>query len=156
MTFAETRTGRLLLRALTEADRQTVIRIQAEARGVAEAQFDSWLEDWAHFGFGYVAAIERATGELVGVGGVRLREWNGEKILNLYYRFVPTARGRGCATEMSRAVIDWADRTVPHYPVQISVDVRNVASLKVAGRLGFDTYLDVPLGGPVIRHFRRS
>jgi len=165
--FGEIRTARLLLRPLVEADRETVIRIQTDPRtnrhhpappDVAESgiKFDSWLADWAELGFGYVAVIEVATDSVVGVGGVQLREWGGEKILNLYYRFVPEVWGRGYATEMARAVVSWADRTLPQHPVQISVNIDNEPSLRVAKRLGFDTYAEAPFEGALTRHFRRG
>ena len=98
--------------------------------------------DWAEDGFGYVAVIEAATGEFTGVGGVQLREFDGEKILNLYYRFRPEFWGRGYASEMAAAVVGWAERELPRYPVQITVGVANVSfgfSIPPNGKLGGST-----------------
>lgn len=93
---------------------------------------------------------------VIGVGGLQLRDFGGELILNLYYRFVPEAWGNGYATEMATAVIGWADRALPGYPVQLSASVRNQPSLNVAERLGFGTYLETIHDGVLTRHFRRG
>ncbi|WAL64436.1 GNAT family N-acetyltransferase [Amycolatopsis cynarae] len=165
--FPEIRTGRLTLRRLTEDDRETVVEIQTDPRTNRHnptppdrveslAKFDSWLADWAELGFCYVAVVETATGSFAGVGGLQLRQFDGEEILNLYYRFRPEFWGRGYATEMASAVIAWADRTVPRYPVQISVSLSNTPSLRVAGRLGFQPYRDSVHDGVPSRHFRRG
>lgn len=165
--YADIHTGRLLLRRLVEADRETVLRIQTDPRtnrynpgprdiAEHEAKFESWLEDWAEHGFCYVAVIEKATQRFLGLGGLQLRQFGGQEILNLYYRFLPEAWGRGFATETSSAVIAWADGTLPQYPVQISVNVANRPSLKVAERLGFQTYTETFYAGALTRHFRRA
>ncbi|KAA9162100.1 GNAT family N-acetyltransferase [Amycolatopsis acidicola] len=165
--FTELRTCRLLLRPLTAADRETVVEIQTDpranvhnveppGRAETEEKFESWLADWAELGICYVAVIELETGWFAGVGGLQLREFGAEKVLNLYYRFRPEAWGQGYATEMSRAVIAWADEHLPQYPVQISVYLRNEPSLRVARRLGFSTYSESFYAGMLTRHFRRD
>lgn len=165
--FPEIRTERLVLRRLTEADRTAVVRIQTDPRTNAhhpdppdaeesEAKFESWLRDWAEHGFCYLPVRRLADEEVIGVGGLQLRDFGGEPILNLYYRFVPEVWGNGYATEMSAAVIAWADRTLPRHPVQISVSVHNQPSLNVAKRLGFRTYLETIHEGALARHFRRD
>ncbi|GAB2990939.1 GNAT family N-acetyltransferase [Amycolatopsis acidiphila] len=165
--FADIRTERLLLRRLTEADREAVVRIQTDPRtnryhpeppdaAEGEAKFDSWLRDWDHDGFCYLPVRELPGEQIVGVGGLQLRKFSTDLVLNLYYRFLPEVWGRGYATEMATAVIAWADRTLPQYPVQISVSVQNQPSLNVAKRLGFQTYLETIHDGALSRHFRRD
>lgn len=165
--FPDIHTERLLLRPLVEADRDAVVRIQVDPRtnrhnpsppGLPEgnAKFDSWLRDWRTDGFGYLPVVELGGGEVIGIGGLQRRLFHGEDILNLYYRFVPEAWGEGYATEMSRAVIAWADEVLPEFPVQISVNVANEPSLAVAARLGFRTHLETIYEGAPARHFRRD
>jgi len=165
VTSTELRTERLLLRPLVAADRETVIAIQTDPRTnryhpdpptaeAAKAKFETWLADWADDGFGYVAVIETTTGEFIGVGGVQLRQFEGEKILNLYYRFRPEFWGRGYATEMASAVVAWAERELP-YPIQITVSVENTPSLRIAEKLGFTAYAESVYAGIPSRHFRR-
>ncbi|TNC19221.1 GNAT family N-acetyltransferase [Amycolatopsis alkalitolerans] len=165
--FADIRTERLLLRRLAEADRETVVRIQTDPRTNAHnpdppdaehtnRKFDLWLRDWRIDGFCYLPVVELASRQVIGIGGLQLRRFGGEDVLNLYYRFLPEAWGKGYATEMSLAMIDWADRVLPRYPVQISVSVGNQPSLNVAKRLGFRTHLETIHDGALTRHFRRD
>lgn len=164
--FEEIRTARLVLRRLTDADRDAVVSLQcdprtyehtpAPTREEAAAKFESWLRDWEDHVFCYLPVCSRESGELVGVGGLQLREFGGEMILNLYYRFKPDEWGKGYATEMATAVIAWADRQMPEHPVQISVNVANQPSLNVAKRLGFLTYVESLHKGRLTRHFRRE
>jgi RimJ/RimL family protein N-acetyltransferase len=163
--FEEIHTPRLLLRRLAEADREAVVNLhsnpdtylysQAPTRAEADAKFDSWLREWDDHGFSYVPVCARDSGELLGIGGVQLRDFGGETILNLYYRFAPENHGKGYATEMAAAVVDWAEEKLPEYPVQISVQVTNQASMNVAKRLGFLTYVETLHEGYLTRHFRR-
>ncbi|HVV09968.1 GNAT family N-acetyltransferase [Amycolatopsis sp.] len=165
--FTPLETERLLLRRLVPADREQAVAIQSDPRtydfnrgapdeAESVAKFESWLKDWEELGICYVAVIEREPESFVGLGGLQLREFGGEKILNLYYRFLPEVWGRGYATETSRAVIAWADEHLPQYPVQISVFIRNEPSLRVAQRLGFSTYSESFYAGSLTRHFRRD
>lgn len=163
--FGEIRTARLVLRRLTEADRDAVVGLQSDprtyqhspapARAESEAKFDAWLRDWAEHGFGYLPVRARESGELLGVGGLRLSDFDGEQVLNLYYRFRPESHGKGYATEMATAILEWADRALPAYPVQISVRATNQPSLNVAKRLGFQLYVETLHDGDLTRHFRR-
>lgn len=164
--FREIRTERLVLRRLVEADREVVVALQADprtyehtvppTRAEAEAKFDSWLLDWAEYGFCYLPVRSLRSGEVLGVGGLQLRTFGDEPVLNLYYRFRPEHWGSGYATEMASAVIAWADRELPEHPVQISVNVANQPSLNVVKRLGFLTYVETLHEGHLTRHFRRD
>jgi RimJ/RimL family protein N-acetyltransferase len=165
--LTELRTARLLLRPLAEADRRTVLEIQTDPRtnqfnprppSEAEAfsKFDHWLTHWAEYGFGYLAVIETATGAFLGIAGPQIRDFAGELMLNLYYRFHPSAWGQGFATETAAAVVDWAERELPRYPVLISVAVDNKPSIKVAERLGFTHYTESEYDGALSRHYRRD
>ena len=50
---------------------------------------------------------------------------------------VPAARGRGIATEMLRALTDWAFQALDLGRVQVFVAPENVAALRLAERAGF-------------------
>jgi RimJ/RimL family protein N-acetyltransferase len=165
--FPSTHTDRLLLRPLRESDRQTVISIQTDPRtnvfnpnppdlDETVGKFEHWLAHWAEYGFGYLAVIERETGEFLGIGGVQVRDFAGEEVLNLYYRFQPSAWGKGYASEMAAAVVDWAEREVPKRPVVISVALSNEPSLRVVERLGFTDYVESVYDGALSRHYRRK
>ncbi len=94
----------------------------------------SYLLDWVEFGFGYLAVEERATGRLVGWGGVRLTA--AERTLNLYYRLAHDVLGRGYGTEMVRAIVAGAREELPDHVVAASIKRHNTASMAVAVRAG--------------------
>jgi RimJ/RimL family protein N-acetyltransferase len=164
--FEDLDTERLSLRALRESDRRAMVELDTDARtnlfnphppspGEADEKFGKWLRHWSDHGYGYVAITETGSDEIIGIGGVQTRELQGEKVLNLYYRFRPEAWGKGYATEMAMAVVAWAERELSTLPVVISVNVANGRSLRVAERLGFRKYVEEPYQGALSRHFRR-
>jgi hypothetical protein len=61
------------------------------------AQLDEWRVHWARAGIGYWAVVLPEAGEVIGFGGLRTHELDGEA---------------GDAPEMARAAIEWADRPV--------------------------------------------
>lgn len=106
----------------------------------SRARLEQWLEHWAEHGFGYwvVRAASEGTvpaaadGTVLGFGGVRLEEWDGEPVLNLYYRLAPTAWGRGIATELARAAVALGRQLRPELPVQAYAPSDNIPSQRTA------------------------
>lgn len=142
------RTERLLLRRVRPDDEAAAIEIHTDpetnryfpwARDAAGSK--AWLKEairrWDEHGFGYWAIEEAASGELIGFGGVSRVLDDGEEVLNLYYRFRPTAWGKGYAPEMARHTLAWAEANVPEAPVSIVTRPENTPSLRVAEKLGF-------------------
>ena len=101
-----------------------------------------WIGQWSSDGIGYWAVELLATGEVIGFGGVMHHEAEGEQVLNLYYRFRPSAWGRGYAAEMAAAAVEWAGEHRPHRPVVVITRPENVPSQRVAEKLGFRRYLE--------------
>lgn len=166
-TVTELRTPRLLLRPLREQDRQAMVDIHADPRtnrfnpdppSVATFldTFTAWLAHWAEHGFGYLAVTEPDGGEVLGLAGVRLREFHGERVLNLAYRFRPSAWGQGYAVEAAAAVMDWCTANLPGTAVLASVNVANKRSLRVVEKLGFTDWTEEMHEGAYTRHYRRS
>lgn len=94
--------------------------------------------------------------EVIGFGGLRTHELDGEATLNLFYRFRPRHRGRGYAPEMARAAIEWADRARPDRPVVIVTDLSNKPSQRVAEKLGFVNVGEREIEGPVLIYRRQE
>jgi RimJ/RimL family protein N-acetyltransferase len=165
--LTETKTERLLLRRLTEQDRETVVALQVDpATNVfnvkpyttdeAHELYDRWMKHWAEHGFGYIGVTELARPqEIIGFGGVRYLEWREERVLNLAYRFWPSAWGKGYATEMGVAVVEWAESEFPDVPVIANVMVANKPSVRVAERLGFKIHTEEEYEGAPSLHLRR-
>ena len=136
----ETTTRRLVLRRPTEADRDFHSRVHSDPRlythaphvlGTPEtnaAFFARILAHWQEHGFGYWVAEDRESGMPVGWVGVQ----RGDDRLNLYYRFVLEAQGRGLAREAGRAAVAMATEWGPALPVQALVKGHNTASVRTA------------------------
>ncbi|WP_084749918.1 GNAT family N-acetyltransferase [Amycolatopsis coloradensis] len=165
--LTEIKTERLLLRPLHEADRENIVALQADTEtnkfnvvphtveGSREL-FDVWMKQWAEHGFGYVTVSALDDPDVIaGFGGVRYHEWNGERVLNLAYRFWPFAWGKGYATEMAAAVVDWAEREIPDVPVIANIMESNKPSIRVAERLGFRIHTKEEFEGAPSLHLRR-
>jgi RimJ/RimL family protein N-acetyltransferase len=89
---------------------------------------------WELRGYGYYAAIEKATGRFAGrIGYTNSQGWPG---FELGWTLAPEFHGRGYATEGARRLLAYAfeDLGMPH--VISLIHPENVASQRVARRLG--------------------
>jgi RimJ/RimL family protein N-acetyltransferase len=79
---------------------------------IAEAnrRFDEMLLRAEELPFAKQPVIELATGMIIGYSGANWIEFEGRNRLEFGYRLIPEARGRGFATEASRAVLAKAPR----------------------------------------------
>ncbi|MFD0200002.1 MULTISPECIES: GNAT family N-acetyltransferase [Saccharothrix] len=145
----ELRTDRLLLRRVGPGDVRAAIAVLSDpetnrcnpagppSAEQAAKMLAEWQLHWARDGIGYWAVELPETGEVIGFGGLRHHDLDGEATLNLFYRFRPRRWGRGYAPEMARAAVDWARRVRPDRPVTISTDPDNAPSQRVAEKLCF-------------------
>jgi RimJ/RimL family protein N-acetyltransferase len=111
-------TERLDLRPITWADADRLAVFHADARvmnllqhGVlTRAQSDALVAtyeaEWPALGFGNWTATERATGHLVGLGGLRVH--TGDYGVAIRLAFTPEAQGKGYGTELCRAALAFA------------------------------------------------
>ncbi|MFF4617260.1 GNAT family N-acetyltransferase [Nonomuraea jabiensis] len=110
----------------------------------SRAMLDLWLADWAERGIGYWAARAIGGSEVLGIGGLRRAIVGGDEVLNLYYRFRPSAWGHGYAGELVEAALR-VGKELGTVVAVIRPD--NLASLKVAERAGMRRDRTIPYGG---------
>jgi RimJ/RimL family protein N-acetyltransferase len=142
-------TERLDLRAMVLSDVDAIYRVMADPRSrayIPGGAHDSaettreWVgrfsARWEANGIGYWTARLRETGTVVGVGGVDRRQgfWN------LYYLIAPVCWGHGYATELARAAQQAAAAIDPDLPLAAWIHADNVASQRVAHRVGLCDY----------------
>lgn len=104
---------------------------------------------WPLLGHGFWVIEDRYSGAFLGEGGLMdaKRELPGlQDMPEAGWALVPQAAGRGVATEAMRAVLAWADEHLPGDRTGCIIDPRNVASLRVATKLGY-----VEAGRPLLR-----
>jgi RimJ/RimL family protein N-acetyltransferase len=142
-------TDRLDLNEISLADLSAIHRLTADPRNreyIPGGAHDSvattraWLErfrlGWEANAVGYWTVRLRATGEVIGIGGVDRRAgfWN------LYYLLDRTHWGRGYATELARAAQQTAGSLDPELPLVAWIHADNIASQRVASHIGLRDY----------------
>ncbi len=160
-TMDSVRTERLLLRRPVASDLAAVVAVHADPetnrfnpRGpsppeACRGMLEAWLEHWASHGFGYWTVARRdEPEEIVGFGGVMLKEIREEVCPNLYVRFRPTAWGRGYATEVGLAAVRAAIRELGFARVRAVVRLSNLPSRRVLERLGMNQIAEQADGEP--------
>ena len=84
----------------------------------SEETLQSWCRHWQDHGFGYWAVTFPQSENIIGFGGVEHRIWRDRNILNLYYRFTPSAWGHGYATELAQTAVTLARKHLPQLPAR--------------------------------------
>ena len=146
MDYQHLTTERLVLAAVSLADLAELHTLHADPRvwthlpsGVhadeqrTRADLEAYTADWERDGLGYWTARRRHDGELVGIGGVRLRPTGA---WNLYYRLAPDHQGQGYALELVRAAFEAAAAFDPEAPIVAYLLEHNEASRRTAERAG--------------------
>lgn len=151
--------GRLLLRRPRADDIDHLYAIFADpltnlynpspvtSRREAVDMLGAHLAHWSDHGFGLWAIAEvQEEGRVLGFGGLSLKTIDGQRRINLGYRFATDAWGRGLATEMGRSALAEAFKTLKADAVYAYVRPANIPSIRVLDRLGMalvGTYDDV-------------
>ncbi len=87
--------------------------MMARIGGVRDAEstsayLDAHIGHWQEHHFGFWMLFDRATGESIGLAGLRWFEYEETRHLELGYGFLPGWWGRGLGTEIAAACIDRA------------------------------------------------
>jgi RimJ/RimL family protein N-acetyltransferase len=147
---AEIRTRRLLLRRPRAEDAESFVEVHTRPETHAHSGFarrtreqalqllELIQRDWQETGVGYWSILAAGSDELIGFGGLRHAADEGAPVLNLYFRFQPSAWGNGYATEMSTAAVRWAQHNLPDIPVLVRTTTRNAPAIGIANKLGFE------------------
>lgn len=95
---------------------------------------------WSLVGYGYWAVLHRASGTMIGFGGLANFERGIAQLEGAPeagWAFNADWWGRGLATEFVGAVVRWADTTLPARELRCVISPDNLASYRVASRNGF-------------------
>ena len=150
-------TERLRLRPVAVGDLDEVARLHedpevARFMGTPDREWlEEWVEgsdgEWAGFGYGRMAMLDRASGRFLGRTG--LKRWPQFEETEVGWALQPEARGRGIATEAARAVLEWSERfELPYVTAMIRPD--NAPSIAVAERLGLSPMREDELLGVAV------
>ncbi len=123
-------------------------------RAAAWRMMALYIGHWALRGWSQAAVVERATGRLVGRGGLWLPEgWPG---LEVGWVLERASWGKGYASELGRAARDFAFARLQARNLIALIDAHNVASVHVASAI--DLRLDgrVDLNGAPVLMYRQA
>ena len=120
------------------------------------ARTKAWVRNWLQNcfeayqtrGFGPYAVVERRTEDVIGYCGLfHFDNVNGRPEVEIGYRLQLSAWGKGYATEVARAVRDYAFTTLGMKRLIAIIDPANVASIHVAEKIGMQYEQDVRFDG---------
>jgi RimJ/RimL family protein N-acetyltransferase len=138
-------TPRLILRPPIEADLDGFAALMADPQsarfiGGVQPRAAAWrmmaalTGSWMLRGFGMFSVIDRETGAWLGrIGPWSPEGWPGTEV---GWGLLPSAWGRGYATEAAAACMDWAVDTLGWAEVVHTIAADNAPSKAVAARLG--------------------
>ena len=108
---------------------------------------------YRYFGYGLWLVFSKETGELIGRAGLEHREYNEEIELELGYIIGTKWQGQGLATEVCKAILEYAKENAGFERINALIEEENIVSTKLAEKLGFCHYEDFELDGKVMRRF---
>ncbi|PKA41141.1 GNAT family N-acetyltransferase [Rhizobium sullae] len=115
---------------------------------------------WHHMGFGFLIIEEKESGRLIGEAGFHEARRDMfpsiEETLETGWVLLPSAHGRGYATEALAALIAWADRHIPGKEMTCIISPDNKPSLRVAEKLGFREVTRTNYHGEIILFSRQG
>jgi [ribosomal protein S5]-alanine N-acetyltransferase len=122
--------------SLPEVIRYSGDEAQSTLEGVRPLLVDRPIRDYATYGFGRMACIEKSSGRLVGFSGLKYLENLSE--VDVGYRFLPESWGKGYATESARALIRQGAEEFGIRRVIGMVHADNTGSVRVLEKLGLE------------------
>jgi len=107
------------------------------SRSDADEQARRYERGWQHDGVSKWMAYDRVTNELIGRGGMTRAHLDGEERLEVGWAVRGCFWGRGYATEMGQASVEFAFGPLAAEEVVAITEPHNVRSRAVMDRLGF-------------------
>ncbi|WRS28434.1 GNAT family N-acetyltransferase [Oscillospiraceae bacterium MB08-C2-2] len=140
-------TSRLGFRPLSHEDHGALAPILGDVQtmyaweyGFSSEQITQWIDAcltrYANEGYAYFAAIDKQTGELIGVMGPLNEDIDGHVHLGIGYIVAKCHWGKGYATEGAQGWVQYAFDILGAESVIADIRPENTASRNVAKRLG--------------------
>ena len=129
---------------MADADRLAVFHADARVmnllqhgvltRAQSDAMVANYEAEWPALGFGSWTATERATGQLVGLGGLRVH--TGDYGVAMRVAFSPDAQGKGYGPDFGRAALAFAFEVARLDRVVAITRLENLASQRSLEKFG--------------------
>lgn len=134
--------------------------------GKTFSEEESWarylrnIGQWDLVGAGFWAVEEKATRRFIGqigyVEAYREIEPSLKGIPEIGWSLAPDIQGKGYALEGARAAVAWGEKHFGGQPMRCIIDPENVASLKLAEKLGFKELVRTTYKGDAIVMLERK
>ena len=115
---------------------------------------------WALLGYGYWFVEDRRTGEFAGEVGFadfhRATEPTFWGLPECGWVIAPAHHGKGYASEAVGAIHDWFDAETREAKSVCIIDHDNAASLRIAGKFGYEQAGTVEVDGEPVLYFERT
>lgn len=92
---------------------------------------------YEYYGYGMWLVCNKDSGEIIGRAGLEHRECNGETVLEMGYFISANYQKKGYATEITKALIDYAKKELAFSHINCFIQKENVVSIHLATKLGF-------------------
>lgn len=156
-------TPRLFIKSLEAADAVPLARIWADPQvtrymgGPRDYErVRALLEDRASLAnppeFDLWPVVEKASGKVIGDCGLLQKEVDGKPEVEVNYVFDPSVWGKGYATEAASALVNYAFTQLGLKHLIALIDPENVASQRVALKLGMRLEKETVRPGGTVRH----
>lgn len=139
-------TSRLILRQFTRDDLEPLAAMHLDAEvgrfiGVktveqTRAALEQWLAQYERYGSSKWAVVLRGDGELIGRCRLSLEQIEGTEVWELGWTFARAYWGKGYATEAAQAAMEYSFRVLGHRRLISLIRPGNVASVRVAEKIG--------------------
>ncbi len=140
-------TERMVLRRMEMADVDDLMGIFSDPMAMryypgtkSRQEAEEWvrriLGSYRDYGFGLWVAVLENSGEFAGQCGLTVQEVEGKDEVEIGYLFLRKFWGRGLATEAARAARDHGFHTLGYERLVSLIDPGNLASRRVAERVG--------------------
>lgn len=162
-------TPRLILREFNSGDAAAVLRFNSDAdvtkytgdKGQMETVADAlkvindvWIRGYRHDGYARLAAVDKASGEVIGFCGLKyLPEY---QMADVGYRFLPQYWGKGLGYEGAQAVMDYGFKQLKLDNIMGMALADNVASAKILLKVGLKAAGQIVDQGVEVDLFRVS
>jgi RimJ/RimL family protein N-acetyltransferase len=105
------------------------------------------IDHWERHGFGMWLVRDRATGEMVGRGGLQYTYWVGLDEIEAGWAVMPERWGQGLATELAHACVGAAFGPLGLRELVAFTMLENLASRRVMEKAGFTYERDIVHAG---------
>ena len=111
---------------------------------------------YRYFGYGMWLVFEKETEVLIGRAGLEHREYNGIVELELGYLIGKKYQGKGYATEVCTAIIDYAKECAGFERINTVIQDGNEISIALSKKLGFEQKESYEVDGKIMHRFVRK